>query len=268
MKIIIPMAGRGSRFQAVADQKPEYKKPKPLIQVKGEPMIVWALRSLPFIDLPTRPAKTAFKVMPKDLVFISLQEQEDRYQITQLLQNIFGKEIHVILIPEVTRGAVETALYAKDFMTDEEMIISDSDHFFDAMPLYEAILYRDKLTKGIIPTFQVHDKDAKWSYTLFDKENTILAVGEKDVELARKGANGNIGAYYFSSGAIFRKEAEEMIEKQEMYGAEGKKEFYVAPIFQRLVDKGMQMKAVVIPKVWGLGTPKDLEDFLRNYKGE
>lgn len=268
MKIIIPMAGKGSRFQAVADKNPEYKKPKPLILVKGQPMIVWALKSLPFIDLPNRPASTSFTVTPKDLVFISLKEQEEMYGITALLKGIFGKEITVILIPQVTRGAVETTLAAKEFMTDEEMIISDSDHYFDGEVLYQAILNKQDDTKGIIPVFEVFDQDAKWSYTLFDKDNTALAVGEKDVELARKGAYGNIGAYYFSQGSIFRKEAEDMIEKAEMYGPEGKQEFYVAPVFQRFIDKGMKVKAAVIPKVWGLGTPKDLEYFLENYKGK
>ncbi|MDE2025553.1 MAG: hypothetical protein KGJ07_03600 [Patescibacteria group bacterium] len=267
MKIIVPMAGRGSRFQAVANQNPEYKKPKPLISVMGEPMIVWAMNALPFVDLPQRKAQTKFKVTPKDLVFISLQEQEENYGITKLLKDIFGLESNVILIPEVTRGAVETALAAKDFMTDEEIIVSDSDHFFNGQSLYEAILNKDRETAGIIPVFEVHDKDAKWSYTLFDKNQTALAVGEKDVELARKGAYANIGAYYFSKGSIFKNEAIEIIAKNELYGPEGKQEFYVAPLYQRLINKGMKVKAAIIPKVWGLGTPKDLEFFLQDYKG-
>src|SRR5204863_7222207 len=128
------MAGPGSRFQKEADKKQEYKKPKPLILVKNKPMIAWAMQSLPFIDLPNRSAKTKFTVFPKDLIFISLQEQEKKYQITQLLQNIFGSDITVILISQVTRGAVETALQAKKFINNtEELIISDSDHFFDGI---------------------------------------------------------------------------------------------------------------------------------------
>ena len=260
------MAGRGSRFQAAADQNSEYKKPKPLIQVKKEPMIVWALKSLPFVDLPTRSAQTSFVLQPKDLVFISLQEQEEKYGIAKLLKEIFGSEIHVILIPEVTRGAVETTLYAEEFMTDEELIISDSDHYFDGSHLYEAILNKGEDVTGIIPVFRSLSDDPKWSFTLTDKDNTALAVGEKDVELAKKGAYANIGAYYFSHGSIFRKEAEEMVANEEMYGEEGKQEFYVAPVYQRLIHKGMKIKAVVIPEVWGLGIPQDLEYFLANYK--
>src|SRR5579871_1850517 len=226
MKIVIPMAGKVSRFQAVADQNPEYKKPKPLISVKEDPMIVWAMKSLPFVDLPKRKAQTKFSVSSKDLVFISLQQQETEYGITQQLKDLFGNEITVILIPELTRGAVETALKASDFMIDEELIISDSDHYFDGESLYQAIINKSADVAGIIPVFQPPDDEVKWSYTLYDKEFTALAVGEKDPELAAKGAYANIGAYYFSSGKLFKKEAEEMISNGDMYGPVGKQEFY------------------------------------------
>src|SRR3989304_8164453 len=108
MKIIVPMAGKGSRFQAVSDQNPEYKKPKPLIMVKGKPMIEWAMESLPFLNLPKRLAQTDFKVETKDIVFISRQDQQEEYKIVDLLKQVFGEDIKVVLIPKVTRGAVET----------------------------------------------------------------------------------------------------------------------------------------------------------------
>lgn len=267
MKIVVPMAGRGSRFQKELDQNSEYKKPKPLINVKGKPMIEWAMESLPFLDLPKRPAQTEMKVSPKDLIFISLEQQQKDYGITSLLKNLFANAINVILIPEITRGAVETALKAKDFMNDEEMIISDSDHYFDGTNFYESIMEKDKDVVGIIPVFEPPDRnDVKWSYTLFDENKTALAVGEKDPEMAAKGAYANIGAYYFSSGSLFRKEAEEMINSGDMYGPEGKREFFVAPLYQRLIKKGMKVKAAVLPQVWGLGTPKDVKYFEGNFK--
>lgn len=266
MKIVIPMAGRGSRFQAAVDQNFEYKKPKPLISVKGKPMVVWAIESLPFVDLPTRPAKTEMKVLPKDLVFICLQQHEQEERITKLLKEVFISDINVVLIPEVTRGAVETVLYAKDHITlNEDLLISDSDHYFDGLSLYKMIVEKDDDVMGIIPVFRPPDAEVKWSYTLFDKDQTALAVGEKDPELAAKGAYANIGGYYFSKGKVFIDEAEEMINSMEMYGPAGKQEFFVAPLYQRLIKKGMKIKVAIIPEVWGLGTPKDLEYFLTNY---
>ena len=265
MKVIVPMAGRGSRFQTKSDKNPEYKKPKPLINVFNKPMVYWALKSLPFINLPDRRSKTKIKVEPEDIVFISLQEHQKKYDIVDSLKKLFSPKINVILIPQVTRGAVETVLFAKDFLSDDDVIISDSDHFFDGTNLYEMILRKDKDVAGIIPVFLPPDKEVKWSYTLLDKEKTAIAVGEKDSKLAEMGAYANIGGYYFSDGNVFKKEAEEMIRQNDTYGPLGKQEFYVAPLYQRLIKKGFKIKAAIIPKVWGLGTPSDLDFFLANY---
>lgn len=267
MKVVVPMAGRGSRFQQAADTNPEYKKPKPLILVKGQPMITWALRSLPFVDLPQRPATMKRKATSKDLLFISLKAQEDEYGITGLLKELFGTAITVILIPEVTRGAAETALKAKEYIdTNEDVIISDSDHYFDGVNLAKMIEEKDSETVGIIPVFKPPDDEVKWSYTLFGDDTIATAVGEKDPLLAAKGAYANIGAYYFTRGDLFVSEAEAMIAENDMYGATGKQEFYIAPLYDRLIKKGRRVMAAVTPEVWGLGTPKDLEYFEKNYK--
>jgi NDP-sugar pyrophosphorylase family protein len=267
MKIVFPMAGRGSRFQAASDKYPDYRKPKPLISIFGRPMIIWAVKSLPFVDLPQRPAQTSFTVSPKDIIFICLEEHEEKFKITSILKKYFSDDVQVILIPEVTRGASETALAAKEYIDpDEPLIISDSDHYFEGESYYRAIVKKDSETIGIIPIFKPPDDEAKWSYTLFDNSGLAIAVGEKDQTLAKKGAFANIGAYYFAKGDLFLLEAEKMIKENALYGEIGKKEFYIAPIYQRLIEQGMKIKVAVIDKVWGLGTPKDLEKFLREYK--
>lgn len=256
MKIIVPMAGRGSRFASESDRNPEYKKPKPFILVKGKPMISWAMDSL-----------KPFNVPPQNFIFVSLEEHQKEYQIVDQLKNLFTPEINVLLIPEVTRGATETALAAKEFFDDEEIIISDSDHFFDGEGLRKAVDTKDPDTAGIIPVFEPPDKEVKWSYTLFDKTSRIAsAVAEKDPVLAKKGAYANIGAYYFSSGNEFVGAAEEMIGSGDMYGESNKREFYIAPLYQRMIDKGKKIQAAPVDFMWGLGTPKDLEYFEKNYQ--
>lgn len=251
------MAGRGSRFAQVADQNPEYAKPKPLITVLGKPMIVWAVNSLSSLAVPL-----------KNHIFISLESHQKEYHIADRLKKVFSPEIKVVLIPDVTRGAVETALAAVDYMDDEEIIISDSDHYFDGTSLKKRIGEKHPDTKGIIPVFKPPDDEVKWSYTLFDPKTYVAsAVGEKDPVLAAKGAYANIGGYYFSSGLVFKEQAQDMIRSNEMYGPDGKQEFYVAPLYQRMIVKGLKVQAAVIPQVWGLGTPKDLEYFEKNYRG-
>lgn len=266
MKIVIPMAGKGSRFLDVADQNPEYKKPKPLISVKGKPMVCWAIESLPFVELKNRKAGTDFKVYPKDLVFICRQDHQEDFNIANILKETFGTDITIILLDHITRGATETALKAKEYINqDEEIIISDSDHYFDGTPLYETILKKNEDVRGIIPVFRPPDNDIKWSYTLFDENFYAIDVNEKDPVLAGKGAFANIGAYYFSSGAEFVTEAEAMIAENDVYGPQGKQEFYLAPIYRRFLNKNKKIQVAVTPTVWGLGTPKDVESFENNF---
>jgi len=262
------MAGMGSRFKAQVELNPEYKKPKPLILVKGEPMIMWALKSLPFINLPNRPAKTEFKVEPKDLIFIILKEQEDAYGIEALLREAISDDINVIVIPALTRGALESAMAAKDHIKDyyDSVIVSDSDHYFDGEELYKAILNKDEDVKGLIPVFKPRDTNPKWSYTLIDENNIAQKVGEKDAALAAQGAPANIGAYYFASGKLFAEAAQQMIDEGDMFGAEGKKEFYVAPLYDRMIRNGYKVKGVLSPQVWGLGTPEDHIFFEINFQ--
>lgn len=266
MTVVVPMAGRGSRFADNVHLNPEYKKPKPLINIKGKPMVLWAIESLPFVHLPHRPSQTDLKVHPSNLIFICRKDHQEEFGIVEQLKKIFTKDIKTILLDSITRGASETALKAKHFIDqDDDILISDSDHHFDATELHQAIINKHPDTVGIIPVFPPPYEEIKWSYTLFDKNFIAQAVAEKDPDLAKRGAYANIGGYYFSKGSIFVKEAEQMIEENDMYGPEGKQEFYLAPIYNRLIKKGMRVAVAVIPQVWGLGTPKDVEYFENNF---
>ena len=266
MKVIIPMAGLGSRFQKVSDTNPEYKKPKPFISVRGTEMVRWATGALPFIEHPGQHVTGDLKVTPSDLIFIVLKEHNDKHTLEEGLRRIYSDAIRVIVLPELTRGASETAYQAKPFCDDEEeIIITDSDHYFDGALLQEAILKnRGTDTAGIIPVFTPPaDNIPRWSYSLTKDGGTrVLQVGEKDRTLMEKGAYANIGAYYFSKAKYFFDTFEEVEKANKMFGEEGKKEFYVAPLYQELIEKNMHIECAPLPEVWGLGTPSDLEHFL------
>lgn len=260
------MAGLGSRFQKVADKNPEYLKPKPFINVKGRPMIRWATGSLPFLEHPGTTVKTKLKVALKDVAFIILKEHNDAHDIEKKLKEIYSDDITVIVIDRLTRGAAETVLKAKSFIDPEDdLLISDTDHFFDGSPLANLIAAKDPVTAGVIPVFRARNEGVpKWSYTHVKPGTDVIEhVAEKSRELMEAGAYANIGAYYFSKGKYFIDEAEKAIAENKRSGS-GAGEFYIAPLYQHLLDKGMKLQAAVVPEVWGLGTPEDLEFFLAN----
>lgn len=250
MKIVIPMAGMGSRFANASEENSEYRKPKPLIHVKGEPMICWAVtRSFPSVSY-------------SDFIFVILAEHQKKYKIADKLKKLFSKKIGIVTLSKPTRGAAETALAAGALMSGgEDVIISDSDHYFDTRPLLMAIHTRSGDVAGIIPVDRPVDDEIKHSYTLADEHNTALAVAEKDPKLAAKGAYSNIGAYYFSKWDIFANEVQAMIQGKELCGPKGRQEFYVAPIYQKLIDKGLVVKVAPTRNAWRLGTPQDIDYF-------
>lgn len=268
MKIVIPIAGLGTRFQKVADLNPEYKKPKPFIDIKGLPMVRWATGSLPFFKHKEKINQSEIEVQPRDIVFVILREHEDKHNIEKILKDIYSNEINVVVLDKATRGAAETVYKVKDFIDPEDsLIISDSDHFFDGIHLQKAIIKKNSDTAGIIPVFRARNEGIpKWSYSLLKvNSNYIEKVAEKDRALMEAGAYANIGAYYFSKGKYFFDAAEEVIRNNKTFGDPDKSEFYVAPLFQVLIERGEKIEAAIIPEVWGLGTPEDLEYFIKKY---
>ncbi len=266
MKVIVPMAGLGTRFQKAAEQNPEYKKPKPFILVRGMPMVRWATGSLPFIEHPGQSVSSALRAGPEDLIFVILEEHDQNHAIADGLREIYSDAIRVIALPAPTRGASETAYQARAYITDdEELVISDSDHYFDGSPFASVIEHsHGSDIAGIIPVFVPPDDGIpRWSYSLTEPGSTrIVKEGEKDRALMEAGAYANIGAYYFSKAQTFFETFEYVERENKMSGDEGKKEFYVAPLYHELLEKGAHLEAAVLPEVWGLGTPSDLEYFL------
>jgi len=257
MKIVFPMAGKGSRFKNLSDQNPEYLKPKPMIKINEKPLIVWARSSYPK-DL----------IKPENLIFICLKEHQRDFQIDDFLKKYFGKEIKIIFLPEVTRGAAETALAAKSYLSEENVIFSDCDIFFNTSSLIERIQNRGKDVAGILPVVKTKKGELRWSFALSGENNRVLEVGEKDPKLANKGAFGIIGGYYFSSGNLFINEAEKMIAENDKSGTLGKEEFYFSQIYRRMIKSGKRIEMALTSEMWSLDTPKDVDYFLANFHGD
>ena len=238
MKIVMPVAGRGSRFKEAG-----YKEPKPLIPVKGKPMVRWATDCIDF--------------KPEDLVFICLKEHDDAYRIADKLRELYSDEITVLFTDGVTEGAACTVLLAKDYINnDEELILYNSDQFFKA-PLIRAIKEKGGEVGGIIPTF--YATHPKWSYAKLDEAGYVTQVAEK-VPIS---THATVGLYYFTRGKDFVWGAEEMMRKN----IRRNNEFYVCPAYNQLIERGDKIIITECEFMWGLGTPEDVEHFTRYYKG-
>jgi len=115
-------------------------------------------------------------------------------------------------------------------------------------------------TEGIdggILTFQ--STHPKWSYAKKNDSGFVEEVAEKKPI----STNATVGIYYYKKGSDYVRCAERMIEKN----IRTNNEFYVCPVYNQLIEEGGKVRIKNINKMWGLGTPEDLNNFMNNYNG-
>jgi NDP-sugar pyrophosphorylase family protein len=232
MKVLIPMAGRGKRFNDAG-----YSFPKPIIDVNGKPMIQIIVENLNFSDKH---------------IFISQKEHLEKYAIKEMLE-LVKTDSDIITVNEVTEGAACTVLLAKDLINnDEELIIANSDQWVNWNSQHFLSYLRGKNADGGIVTFIA--THPKWSFVKIDEEGRVTEVAEK-----RPISNiATVGIYYFKKGSDFIKAAEQMIGKN----IRTNNEFYVAPVFNEMIGDKKKILTYPIAEMRGLGTPEDLKRFI------
>jgi HAD superfamily hydrolase (TIGR01509 family) len=238
MKILIPMAGAGSRFTAAG-----YSFPKPLISVKN-------LNDKPMIQVIAENLN-----IQAEYIYIVRKEHNEKYNLRQML-NVITPKCKVIEVDYLTEGAACTTLLAKEFINnDEALLIANSDQFveWDSNEFMYS-MQGDKIDGGILTFNNTHPK---WSYVKLDHNGFVTEVREKEVV----SNEATVGIYYWSKGSDYVKYAEQMIAKNVRVN----NEFYVAPVYNEAIGDGKQIKIFHIEKMWGLGTPEDLTYFQDHY---
>ena len=94
------------------------------------------------------------------------------------------------------------------------------------------------------------------SFAKLDDNGYITHIAEKEPisDIA------TVGIYYWSKGSEYVKYAEQMIEKNFRVN----NEFYVAPVYNEAIADDKKFKVFDVKKMWGIGTPEDLDIFLGN----
>jgi HAD superfamily hydrolase (TIGR01509 family) len=236
MNVLIPMAGAGSRFESAG-----YTFPKPLIDVNGKPMIQVVTDNLN-ID-----AK---------YIFIVQKEHYKKYNLKHLLNLITNNNCEIVQVEGITEGAACTTLLAKEFIdNDEPLVIANSDQFVEWNSnefMYSMVA--DNIDGGILTFTATHPK---WSFAKLDEDGFVCEVAEK-----KPISNiATVGIYYWRKGSDYVKYTEQMIEKD----IRTHNEFYVCPVFNEAIGDSKKIKVFSIDKMWGLGTPEDLERFISDF---
>ena len=239
LNIVVPMAGRGSRFASAG-----YELPKPLIDVNGKHMIELVINNLK----PTCEHR---------FIFVCQNEHIKQFNLHSVF-SMACDNFEVIGIDGVTEGAAITVLKAREFIDNESpLMIANSDQWVDAdINDYLADMEAREL-QGTMLTMKANDP--KWSYAKVGAGGLVSEVVEKVVV----SDEATVGIYNFSSGNTFCKYADYMVEED----IRSNGEFYVAPVYTFMADAGAKIGVFNIGEeangMYGLGIPSDLELFLQ-----
>jgi dTDP-glucose pyrophosphorylase len=241
MNIVIPMAGRGSRFSEA-----NFQMPKPLIEIQGKPMIEWAVKSL---NLDGR------------YIFIVQKSHLKDFGLEMYLRKIVP-DCKIVPIDYTTEGQACSVLLAEPWInTNESLVSANCDQVMEwnsSEFLLECasnvrgtkVLYVD----GVIPTFEDPTLSPKWSYAKTDKHGIITDVAEKNPI----STHATTGVYHWNYGEDFVKYAKQMIAQDLRIN----NEFYSCPVYKEAIQDGLKFR-IFDSKVHTTGTPEELNAFLK-----
>ena len=232
-QMIIPMAGRGSRFTDAG-----FTLPKPLIPIVDRPMIQHVIDNL----------RTTY---PQSWTFVVQGEHCREYGLDKVILEVVP-DAEIVQISEVTRGAAVTALEgSKNLNPELPLIIANCDQYIDQSlaDFFHSVLEKD----GTILTMP--GDDPKWSYVRFDDLGFVNHVVEKSVI----STTATVGIYGFRRTSDFIWGAKSMILNDIATNGE----YYVAPVYNELIKRGYTVGNFDVGlNMHGLGTPEDLEYFI------
>jgi glucose-1-phosphate thymidylyltransferase len=195
MKIIVPMAGRGSRLRPHT-----LTVPKPLIPIAGKPIV---------------------HRLVEDIAGVINQEIEE---IAFIIHKDFGKQVEVELIAIAEKlGAKGTICYQNEALGTAHAIMCAKESMQGpivvayADTLFRADFSLDTSADSVIWVKQVEDPSA-FGVVQLNENNQIVDFVEKPKEFVSDLAI--IGIYYFKSGETLRAELQYLLDNNVVKGGE------------------------------------------------
>lgn len=225
-------AGKGTRFKSMIDI------PKPFIDVNGSPMFKSAIDSLGF--------KTA------RIHHLFQETHIKEYNPAQ-----YVSEHHVIhTIDYYTDGAATSAasVVRDSEHRHEPWLIVDCDFMFNAPYNSEDFESMLNSSNESVSMVQYNPWDLACSYACIDGKK-MLGVAEKQPISKYK----NTGHYHWASGDM-------LIDAYDFYlknNLVSKGEFYMAPLYNYLIQNDIPCSVYITEGFSPIGTPKDYQEYIQ-----
>jgi NDP-sugar pyrophosphorylase family protein len=238
---LIPMAGKGQRFQDAG-----YADPKPLLDISGRPMAVQAAGALPKCDRN---------------IFICLQEHLNNYPLREELKKVYPNA-KIVGLDQVTEGQACTCeLGLEGENPDKPLFIGacDNSMILDENKLCEEMKKSDVLAFSFRNNPASEKKPESYGWLKTDADNNVTAVSVKvPISDNPKNDHAIVGAFYFKSVRVFLECCRYLYENNIRVN----NEFYVDSCVEAAIKLGYKARAFEVEKYICWGTPDDYKTFI------
>jgi len=238
MNVVLPMAGRGTRFS-----KAGFDIPKPFIEVMGKHMFGWAIEGI--VKLPV-----------SKLIIVSLAEHVEMFELNKLLPKYWKGKYEIVQLDEVTEGQLSTVLSAQDKIDREDDLLIISSDTLVISDIDRNIRKFKSKCSGIISVMDSIIGD-NWSFVKVDEREIAVEVAEKK----RISDKISTGLYYFSNGEDFINYANKIINNN----IRVRGEFYIIPLYNLMIEDGKVIRIAKSTQMWDMGTPEAKAEFEKAY---
>ncbi|MFO7917250.1 MAG: sugar phosphate nucleotidyltransferase [Anaerolineae bacterium] len=206
MKVIIPLAGFGTRLRPHT-----WSKPKPLVNVAGKPVLGHILDKFEAVDV-------------KDVVFIIGWLGD---QIREYVQANYDFEAHYV-VQEELKGQAHAIYLAQEHL-EGPCLIAFVDTLFEADLSALSSVDAD----GVLFVQEVEDP-RRFGVVVEEGDRIVQLIEKPDGFEHRKAM---IGVYYVREGAALTKAIEHLLA----HDMQTKGEYYLADAFQVMIDRGARI---------------------------
>ena len=228
MKIILPVAGKGTRLRPHT-----FSKPKSLMSVAGKTVLSHIIESL-------------LKINGAEFIFI-VDDKGD------VIKDFVNKKYDIdaeYVVQSEQLGPSHAVWLAKDFVKDgDDVLVVFNDTI--AVTDYSKITEQCEDWDGMIYVCRTSDPQ-RFGIVDRDEDKSIKRIVEKPKEYI--GDLAVVGAYYFKDGPAFMEACDEMIKKEQIERGEYYMNF---PIYS-LIKNGAKFRAKMVDLWLDCGKPETL----------
>ena len=210
MKVIIPLAGKGTRLRPHT-----HLVPKPMLKIAGKPVMAYILEDLERLG------------GVEQVIYVTghLKEKVEEYARTQFsLPSVFVEQT----VQDGTAGAVKLA----QPYVDQDVLIIFVDTIFETA----LSVIRSTDADGIIWVKEVEDYQ-RFGVVVTDAQGNMTKIVEKPETPISKRAN--IGLYYVKNWKLLYEGIDWTLKQPKNKG-----EYYLTDAFQYMIDKGAKLQVV------------------------